>query len=100
VGELTTTVAQDVGQHNQSIQAISQELTSVAQSDPSAVAAIVCKLLVANQELQGRLERAEHSLQTHSRELNHAVETARTDSLTGLMNRRAIDETLKACVAA
>src|SRR6478736_102410 len=54
VSELTTTVAQDVGTHNKSIQAISSELATVAQSDPSAVASIVCKLLVANQELQGR----------------------------------------------
>ncbi len=41
VSELTTSVAQDVGQHNKSIQAISSELTTVAQTDPSSVAAIV-----------------------------------------------------------
>ena len=56
VSVLTSTVAHDVGQHNISVQAISSELTAVAENDPSAVAAIVCKLLVANQELQGRLE--------------------------------------------
>lgn len=98
VSELTTTVAQDVGTHNKSIRAISTELATVAQSDPSAVAAIVCKLMVANQELQGRLERAEATLQTHSRQLHDAVTTARTDALTGLMNRRALDEELAACV--
>jgi diguanylate cyclase len=99
VSELTTAVAQDVGEHNKSVQAISDELRSVAQSDPSAVAAIVCKLLVANQELQGRLEQAEGTLQTHSRELRDAVETARTDALTGLVNRRALDEKLSDCLA-
>src|SRR5262245_28885857 len=98
VSELTTTVARDVGQHNQSVQSISQDLTTVAQTDPSAVAAIICKLLEANQELQGRLERAEGTLQMHSRELRDAVTTARTDALTGLMNRRALDEKLNACV--
>jgi diguanylate cyclase (GGDEF)-like protein len=99
VSELTTSVAQDVGQHNKSIQAISSELTTVAQTDPSSVAAIVCKLLVANQELQGRLERAEATLQTHSRQLHDAVTTARTDALTGLLNRRALDEELATCLS-
>src|SRR5215211_3638626 len=59
VTELTATVAQDVGKHNSSIEEISTELTAVAQTDPTAVATIVCKLLLANKELQDRLERAE-----------------------------------------
>src|SRR5689334_1139111 len=66
VSELTFAVAQDVGNHNVNIQAISAELTAVAQSDPSAVANIVCKLLVANQRLHGRLERAEDTLHDHT----------------------------------
>jgi diguanylate cyclase len=99
VSELTTKVAQDVGDHNKSIEGISNELRSVAENNPAAAAALVCKLLLANQELQGRLTRAEGNLQMHSRELRDAVTTARTDSLTGLMNRRALDEKLKECVA-
>jgi diguanylate cyclase len=98
VSQLTTAVVQDVGHHNKSIQDLSQELAAVTQNDPSAVAAIVCKLLVANQQLQGRLERAEATLQTHSRQLHDAVTTARTDALTNLMNRRALDEELNSCV--
>src|SRR5436189_6383306 len=59
VTALTSSVAKDVGDHNTTIQAISAELTAVAQTDPTAVAAIVCKLLGANQELQGRPQHAE-----------------------------------------
>src|SRR3954471_8970056 len=59
VTELTGKVTQDVGDHTKSVEAISSELQSVAESNPAAVAAIVCRLLVANQELQGRLQRAE-----------------------------------------
>src|SRR5262245_8271638 len=98
VTALTTSVAKDVGEHNATIQAISAELTAVAQSDPTAVAAIVCKLLVANQDLQGRLEHAEETLKDNSQQLNAAVTAARTDGLTGLMNRRALDEELQRCL--
>jgi diguanylate cyclase (GGDEF)-like protein len=99
VAELTTAVSQDVGQHHQSIQSINNELTAVVQGDASAVAAAVAKLLAANHNLQSRLERAELKLQAHSRQLSDAVTAARTDSLTGLMNRRALDEVLSRCVA-
>lgn len=95
----TSAVAQDVGDHNANIQAISAELTAVAQSDPSALASIVCRLLVANQGLQGRLQRAETMLKDHSNRLDAAITSARTDSLTGLMNRRALDEELNRCLA-
>ena len=98
VSQLTSAVAQDVGQHTVNVQAISDELRSVAQKDPTAVAAIVCKLLVANQDLQGRLERAENTLQTHSKQLQDAVISSRTDGLTGLTNRRALDEELRRCL--
>src|SRR5262245_8134067 len=76
VTALTSSVAKDVGAHNATIQAISTELTAVAQSDPTAVAAIVCKLLVANQELQDRLEHAEETLKDNSQQLNAAVTAA------------------------
>ncbi|MBW8884036.1 MAG: GGDEF domain-containing protein, partial [Planctomycetia bacterium] len=99
VTALTSSVARDVGDHNTTIQAISAELTAVAQTDPTAVAAIVCKLLVANQDLQGRLQNAEESLKDNSQQLNAAVTAARTDGLTGLINRRALDEELQRCLA-
>src|SRR4051812_43567692 len=77
VTALTSTVAKDVGDHRSTIQAISSEWTAVAQSDPTAVAAIVCKLLVANQELQGRLQHAEESLKDNPQQLSAAVTAAR-----------------------
>jgi diguanylate cyclase (GGDEF)-like protein len=48
--------------------------------------------------LQGRLERAENTLQAHSKQLQDAVITSRTDGLTGLTNRRALDEELRRCL--
>ena len=98
VSEVTTHVRQEVGQHNVNVQALSNELRSVAQNDATAVADIVCKLLLANQELQGRLERAEQTLQSHSQQLQEAVVSSRTDGLTALTNRRALDEELRRCL--
>lgn len=98
VSDVTSAVAADVGQHNVNVQAISAELKNVAKSDPSAVAAIVCKLLLANQDLQGRLEKAEDTLQNHSKQLKEAVISSRTDGLTGLANRRLLDEELRRCL--
>jgi diguanylate cyclase len=99
VSALTSTVAQDVGKHNVNVQAISSELAAAAASDPTTVGAIVCKLVLANQELQSRLERAESTLHAHSRQLQDAITSARTDGLTGLLNRRALDEELRRCLA-
>lgn len=92
--ESTETVAQDVGEHHATIQTLNTALSAVAEGDVAAVASIVCQLIVANQSLQGRLERAELKLQTHSRQLSDAVSAARTDALTGLLNRRALDDEL------
>jgi len=99
VSDVTFAVAGDVGKHTHSVQALSSQLSALAHNDASAVEAIICKLLLANQELQGRLERAEETLQDHSRQLDDAVSTSRTDSLTGLFNRRALDEELRRCLA-
>ena len=98
--EVTSTVAEHVGNHQTTIQTLNTALAAVAHGDATAVAAVVCKLLLANQELQGQLERAELKLEVHSRQLNDAVTAARTDSLTGLLNRRAFDEELSRCLAA
>ena len=95
VSDLTTSVAADVGQHQDNLQTINVELSGVAQGDATAVAALIGKLLAANQELQSRLERAELKLQAHSRQLQDVAVASRTDSLTGLMNRRALDEELR-----
>src|SRR5215510_3859097 len=66
VSELTTAVADEVGQHQSQIRDINSELSAVAAGDAGAVTAVIGKLLTANQDLQTRLERAELKLQAHS----------------------------------
>src|SRR5262245_52535059 len=79
VSEVTTAVANDVGQHQYRIRGVSSELAAVAQGDAQAVGELVCRLLAANQDLQGRLERAELKLQVHTRQLQDVTVVARTD---------------------
>jgi len=95
VSDLTADVASDVGDHQSQIRDLSAELAGVARGDAAAVAAVVYKLLAANQDLESRLERAELKLQAHSRQLRDVALASRTDPLTGLMNRRALDEELR-----
>src|SRR5436309_2965398 len=59
VSNLTATVAGDVEQHSGSIQTLNNELAALPIADSAAVAAVINKLLVANQEMQGRLDQAE-----------------------------------------
>jgi diguanylate cyclase len=53
------------------------------------------QMLTANTELQQRLEMAEKQLATQAAEIKAHESEARTDSLTGLSNRRAFDDELK-----
>src|SRR5207237_7814168 len=94
VSTLTAIVADDVEQHSGSIQTLNDELAAVQFGDSAAVATVIHKLLLANQEMQGRLDQAELKLQAHQRQLQNVASVARTDGLTGLLNRRSLDEQL------
>jgi diguanylate cyclase (GGDEF)-like protein len=94
LAEITSCVASEVKQHSGNIQSINDELSSIGQGDASAVAAAVCKLLVMNQQTQQRLAHAELRLQAQQRQLADVASAAKTDPLTGLANRRGLDEDL------
>jgi len=94
LAEITTTVTNEVQQHHGNIQSVNDELSSIQQGDASAVAAAVCKLLVMNQRTQQRLAHAELRLQAQQRQLKDVASAAKTDPLTGLANRRGLDEDL------
>lgn len=97
--DLTSTVADEVGEHSGHIESINEELATVKSGDSAAVAAVVCKLLMVNQETQRRLEQAELKLQAQQRQLHDVSTAARMDGLTGLVNRRALDEAMQRALA-
>lgn len=74
----------------------SSNLSASAQSDsePSQVNAdpLVAKLQAQKDQLQARLSEAEHRLGTQAQQIRDYLTEARTDQLTGLLNRRAIEK--------
>ena len=97
--DLTSTVSTDVQKHSGQVESLSAELSEIKHGDSAAVAAVVCKLLVLNQETQRRLEQAELKLQAQQRQLYDVSIAARMDGLTGLISRRALDESLLRALA-
>ena len=98
VAELAQDVASDVGDHAAKMKAISADLASIdreAGGANEAVFSAMDQMIAANATLQMRLEKAEMQLAAQAAEIKAHESEARTDSLTGLSNRRAFDDELK-----
>ncbi len=98
VADLAHTVATDVGDHAAKMKVISADLAGIDRSSDTANAAVFSamdQMLAANSELQQRLALAEKQLVVQAVEIKAHESEARTDSLTGLSNRRAFDDELK-----
>ena len=98
VADLAKGVASDVGDHAAKIKAISADLEGIDRESAGANGAVFTALdqmLSANAELQQRLEEAEKQIAAQSIEIRAHESEARTDSLTGISNRRAFDDELK-----
>ena len=98
VDELTTRVATDVGTHSIQVKKINDELTSNESAGSAAIVATVAKLVAVNEHMQRRLAEAEAKLQEQSRALAAPDREARTDALTRLPNRRALDDEISHAV--
>ena len=95
--ELTSKVAADVDRHSSTVREINAQLAD--SDDEAAVLAAVAQLIDANRRMQERLDNAEQRLQVQARQMeSHAVE-ARTDALTQVANRRALDDEIRRCLA-
>jgi diguanylate cyclase len=98
VADLAHSVASDVGDHAAKMKAISADLAGIDRQSAGANAAVFTamdQMLLANSELQQRLAKAEEQLVVQAAEIKAHESEARTDSLTGLANRRAFDDELK-----
>ena len=97
--DLTRRVSAEVDQHAVCVEEINAQLHSAEDNDEEAVLSAVAQLIDANQQMQRKLDSAEERLKTQARQIeSHAVE-ARTDALTQVANRRALDDELKRCAA-
>lgn len=96
--DLTRRVAAEVDQHAVCVEEINAQLTS-EDNDEAAVVAAVTQLVDANKRMQRQLDSAEERLQAQAVQIESHAAEARTDSLTQLANRRALDDELTRCVA-
>jgi len=97
--DLASAMASDVGDHSQSVGAITADLKSLDTTDIEAtgagVVSALSRIVEANDTLQQRLAKAEEQIEAQAREIQTHETEARTDSLTSLANRRAFDSELK-----
>jgi diguanylate cyclase len=89
--ELAYHMAANVGQHASRVEEINQELTLANGRAPEAVVSVVAKLIDANHDMQQQLSTVEHKLHEQALLVELRAAEARTDVLTGLANRRALD---------
>jgi diguanylate cyclase len=95
--DLAKSMASDVSDHAAKVNAITADLREADRSNgvDSAVHAALDKILAANAQLQERLANAEKQIEAQAAEIRSHETEARTDSLTGLANRRAFDDEMR-----
>ena len=98
IQDLAKNMVCDVDAHATKVERISTDLQSIAEDhaseDGDAVFAAIGRMIDANSELQARLALAEKQIAAQASDLRSYETEARTDSLTGLANRRAFDDEL------
>lgn len=96
--DLASSVATDVGAHSASINQIEAQLASDRSGAPmtaDSLAAVLGQIEKANTELQVKLTKAEQQIQAQAEQIRTQESEARTDSLTGIANRRAFDDEIR-----
>jgi diguanylate cyclase len=92
-------VVSDVGDHGSKVEAFNTHLQTMAGDannvSPDTLLLTIGQMTCANADLQQRLSRLEKQIAAQATELKTYNSEARTDSLTGLANRRAFDDELQ-----
>jgi diguanylate cyclase len=97
ISDLAANMACDVGAHQKLVAGYSEQLTAIRQADGDPAVAfeeVLTGMIAANDQLQSRLEAAEQKIKAQAEEIHSQQSEARSDSLTGLANRRAFDHSL------
>jgi diguanylate cyclase len=93
-------VSAEISAHSATVGNINSELTSSDDSGTGeTVVSAIKRLIESNNSMQAKLETAQSELQVQAQQLKKEQETARTDQLTKLSNRRAFDDEVQKCKA-
>lgn len=102
--DLADATSREVEEHTSRVDSINRKLNSLSEPGSKASGASVLEaatqLLEANQRLHTELASTRSRLDEHGRQLEARMNEARTDGLTGVANRRALDEELSRRFAA
>lgn len=93
---LTGSIGHGVGEHSARVKLINDQLaTASAGGDEalkSTLLSAISQITEANEKLQGDLRQAESRMAEQAAALENQMAMARTDALTGALNRRAFDD--------
>ena len=93
-------VSADVTAHSEKVEAINDRLHEPTAAAPDEILSAINELITANQHMQNQLADARKRIADQSEMIEEASAQARTDALTGLSNRRALNEFLQNCLDA
>lgn len=94
---ISSKVAANMSAHSEKVESFSGSIDDV-DGAPEELMSAISEILAANAEMQGQLADAQARIDEQSELIEEASTEARTDALTGLSNRRALDEYLSKCV--
>jgi diguanylate cyclase (GGDEF)-like protein len=84
----------DLNRHSFEVDEITEALGNAAPDDPGAILAAAAAVLIANRRLQADLVVAHQEIEQQREKVDALAAESRTDTLTGLANRRSFDEEL------
>ena len=96
---ISARVAANVSAHSETVGGMSERLSDGDDDQASElIISTITDIVSANQHMQNQLQDAQKRIAQQSQLIEKASQQARTDALTGLCNRRALDEFVSNCV--
>lgn len=91
---LSGQVLDEVSNHSVTLKSFSEQLTNTEALEPHKILDAVDKIIAANQQMQNDLENAQLKLAQQQEIIEQTTIQSKSDSLTGLASRGAVDEYL------
>jgi diguanylate cyclase (GGDEF)-like protein len=95
---LSKQVFSNVQAHRMKVESINSSLIGASADVPEKLLSSINEIIHANHDMQGQLIEAQSRIEKLSELIEQTTRQARTDSLTGLGNRRALDDHLNGCL--
>lgn len=84
----------DLSRYQTQLTEINEKFRATKTAVPNEIVHTLREIMDANQQLQSRLDNAEQKLDIQTQQISNVLVEARTDGLTGLLNRKAFDQAL------